>query len=65
VKCSDTIAWPSIIKRLLGESAAMTVKAAQHAAKASVLNGEKTVTENLLIKAISELIRDDNQDVQE
>ena len=35
----------------------MTVKAAQDAAKASVLSGEKIVTEKLLLKAISELKR--------
>lgn len=65
VKCSDKIDWPGIVKCLRGESAAMTVKAAQDAAKASVLSGEKVVTEKLLIQAISELKRADNHDVQE
>ena len=65
VKRSDKIDWPNVVKRLQGESAAMTVKAAQDAAKACVLNGEKIVTEKLLFKAISELKRVDNQIVQE
>lgn len=65
VKCSDKLDWPNLVKRLRGESAAMTVKAAQDAAKASVLNGEKIVTEKLLVKAISELKRADDHDVQE
>lgn len=65
VKCSDNINWANIVTRLRGESAAMTVKAAQDAAKASVLNGEKLVTEKVLVKAISELKRPDDHDVQE
>jgi len=62
VKCSDSIDWPSIVKRLQGESAAMTVKAAKDAAKASVLNGEKIVTERLLVRAIRELKRAENEE---
>ena len=65
VKCSDRIAWPSIVRQLQGGSAAMAVKAAQDAAKASVLNGEKIVTEKLLVKAISELQRADTQEGQD
>lgn len=64
VKCPDRMDWSHIIELLRGESAAMTVKAAQDAAKASVLNGEKIVTEKLLVKAISELKRADSQDVR-
>ena len=55
VKCADRIDWQNVVKQLLGTSAAMTVKAAQDAAKAAVLNGEKIVTEKLLTKAINEL----------
>jgi SpoVK/Ycf46/Vps4 family AAA+-type ATPase len=57
VKCSEKIDWPSVAKRLLGESAAMTVKTARDAAKASILNGEKLITDRLLVTAISELKR--------
>ena len=62
IKCSEKISWPSIVKQLQGASAAMTVKAAQDAAKASVLSGEKIVTEKLLLKAISELKRAENEE---
>ena len=55
VKLSDGIKWTKPVEKLTGASAAMTVKAAQDAAKAAVLRGEKVVTESLLLKAISEL----------
>lgn len=57
VNTSDRTDWSAVVKKLQGVSAAMTVKSAQDAAKASVLNGEKLVTEKLLLKAISELKR--------
>ena len=53
----------TVLKTWKGENG--NVKAAQDAAKACVLNGEKIVTEKLLFKAISELKRVDNQIVQE
>jgi hypothetical protein len=55
VKVAERISWDSLVKHLAGSSAAMTVKAAQDAAKAAVLSGEKIVTETLLKKAISDL----------
>ena len=60
VKCADRINWELLVKQLAGASAAMTVKAAQDAAKAAVLCGEKIVTEPLLKKAISEFKSADN-----
>jgi len=55
VKVAERIDWKVVVERLSGASAAMTVKAAQDAAKAAVLCGEKVVTESLLLKAIAEL----------
>ncbi len=55
VKVTQRIDWKVVVERLSGASAAMTVKAAQDAAKAAVLCGEKVVTESLLLKAIAEL----------
>jgi len=59
IKLADRTDWQSLVKKLSGSSAAMTVKAAQDAAKAAVLSGEKIITEKHLLKAISEL-RDSN-----
>ncbi len=59
VKCADDLDWQKIVGQLQGASAAMTVKAAQDAAKSAVLVGEKIVTEKLLTKAITELKRTD------
>jgi SpoVK/Ycf46/Vps4 family AAA+-type ATPase len=55
VKVSERMPWASVIDALAGASAAMVVKAAQDAAKAAVLSGEKLVSEVLLMKAIGEL----------
>ena len=55
IQVSERLPWKSLVKTLDGAAAAMVVKAAQDAAKASVLEGEKVVTEPLLRKAISEL----------
>lgn len=55
VRVSERINWTSVVDQLSGASAAMAVKAAQDAAKAAVLCGEKIVTESLLLKAVSEL----------
>jgi SpoVK/Ycf46/Vps4 family AAA+-type ATPase len=54
VQLAEPIHWKLLIDQLAGSSAAMTVKAAQDAAKASVLHGKKTVTEALLRQAIVE-----------
>ena len=55
IRTSDRMPWKSLVGSLNGAAAAMVVKAAQDAAKASVLEGQKVVTESLLRKAISEL----------
>jgi SpoVK/Ycf46/Vps4 family AAA+-type ATPase len=55
VKLAERIDWGGLVAQLSGASAAMTVKAAQDAAKAAVLCGEKVVTEALLSRAIGEL----------
>jgi hypothetical protein len=55
VEVSERVDWNHIIGQLSGASAAMTVKAAQDAAKATVLRGEKIVTESQLLDAVSEL----------
>lgn len=60
VRPSEFINWDIMVHELSGASAAMVVKAAQDAAKAAVLNGQKGVTEAHLKQAISELRR--NQD---
>lgn len=52
---AEQIDWAGVVERLSGASAAMAVKAAQDAAKAAVLCGEKIVTESLLLNAVSEL----------
>jgi SpoVK/Ycf46/Vps4 family AAA+-type ATPase len=57
VDCASRIDWPGLVRRLDGMSAAMVVKAAQDAAKAAVLCGEKIVTEALLVNAVAELKR--------
>jgi SpoVK/Ycf46/Vps4 family AAA+-type ATPase len=55
VRVTERISWKTVISALEGAPAAMVVKAAQDAAKAAVLSGEKVVTESLLMKAVSEL----------
>jgi SpoVK/Ycf46/Vps4 family AAA+-type ATPase len=57
VKVAEPIDWGGLVRKLTGFSAAMTVKAAQDAAKAVVLGGGKIVTESCLRKSISELNR--------
>jgi SpoVK/Ycf46/Vps4 family AAA+-type ATPase len=49
------IDWATLAHRLGGQSAAMTVKAAQDAAKAVVLAGKKVVTEGDLERSIGDL----------
>ena len=62
IKVANTTDWNLLVKRLEGASAAMTVKAAQDAAKACVLGGEKIVSEKHLAKAIDELRHAGNSD---
>ena len=61
VHCSEAIEWSNIVRKLTGLSAAQAVKAAQDAAKASVLSGQKVVTEQHLSKAIAELTHTEMQ----
>jgi SpoVK/Ycf46/Vps4 family AAA+-type ATPase len=55
VPVSDRVSWKCLVQNLSGESAAMVVKAAQDAAKAAVLGGEKLVTETHLKNSVAEL----------
>ena len=55
VQKDEAIHWHRVAQRLAGHSAAMTVKAAQDAAKAAVLSGRKAVTQDHLERAIDEL----------
>jgi SpoVK/Ycf46/Vps4 family AAA+-type ATPase len=59
VKVAENLDWDSIVQSLAKSSAAMVVKAAQDAAKAAVLAGEKVVTANHLKTAVAELKRTD------
>lgn len=61
VQVSERIAWNRVIEKLAGASAAMVVKAAQDAAKAAVLGGQKIVTELHLKSAVAELQRSDGE----
>jgi SpoVK/Ycf46/Vps4 family AAA+-type ATPase len=55
IKVAEPFSWSSAVSAFEGASAAMVVKAAQDAAKAAVLGGEKIVTHAMLIKSIGEL----------
>lgn len=55
VRVAEELNWGELVKELSGASAAMSVKAAQDAAKAAVLCGEKIVTEPMLRNAIGEV----------
>lgn len=57
VRPVEFIDWERIVISLTGASAAVVVKAAQDAAKASILDGKKGVTEAHLERAISEIWR--------
>ena len=57
IPVAQTIEWKSLSQSLLGVSAAMIVKAANNAAKAAVLAGQKIITPPMLETAISELKR--------
>ena len=55
IPVSKNIRWKAIVDKLLGMSAAEVVKAAQDAAKNTVLSGRELVSQDDLIAAISEV----------
>ena len=59
VPVAENLEWGPIVSSLSGMSAAMVVKAAQDAAKAAVLSGQKIVALSHLKTAIAELKRED------
>jgi SpoVK/Ycf46/Vps4 family AAA+-type ATPase len=59
VRMERPIAWDSLVAKLEGASAAMVVKAAQDAAKAAVLAGRPSLSQDKLLKAVEELQRHD------
>lgn len=59
VRMDRTIAWEPLVAKLEGSSAAMVVKAAQDAAKAAVLAGRQSLSQDKLLKAVDELQRHD------
>lgn len=61
VPTAETVDWDGIVSDLDGASAAMVVKAAQDAAKAAVLTGEKVLQEAHLRSAVAELKRADSE----
>jgi SpoVK/Ycf46/Vps4 family AAA+-type ATPase len=61
VRMDRPIAWNQLVAKLVGSSsAAMVVKAAQDAAKAAVLAGHQSLSQEKLLKAIEELQRHDS-----
>jgi SpoVK/Ycf46/Vps4 family AAA+-type ATPase len=60
VPVAENLDWNSLVQSLSGVSAAMVVKAAQDAAKAAVLAGQKLITITHLKAAIAELKRTDS-----
>ena len=61
VRMDQTIAWEPLVAKLEGSSAAMVVKAAQDAAKAAVLAGRQSLSQDKLLRAIEELQRHDSE----
>ncbi|ASN00801.1 ATP-binding protein [Xanthomonas citri pv. mangiferaeindicae] len=59
VRMDRTIAWDPLIAQLEGSSAAMVVKAAQDAAKATVLANRQSLSQDKLLRAVEELQRYD------
>lgn len=59
VQMDRTIAWEPLVAKLEGSSAAMVVKAAQDAAKAAVLAGRQSLSQDKLLRAVEELQRHD------
>jgi len=58
VSVAENLEWRPIVQCLSGSSAAMVVKAAQDAAKAAVLSGQKIVAASHLKTAIAEIKRE-------
>ena len=54
VHVDPTIDWAGLASAQVGASAAMIVKTARDAAKAAVLGGRRSVTDDMLRKAIEE-----------
>ncbi|QDT05092.1 ATP-dependent zinc metalloprotease FtsH 4 [Rubripirellula lacrimiformis] len=61
VQCDAKLSWQKAVKNLDGSSAAMAVKSARDAAKAAVLSGVKIVDTQILLAAIDENKRADQQ----
>ena len=59
VRMDKSIDWKQLVTKLEGSSAAMVVKAAQDAAKAAVLAGHPSLSQDKLLKAVEELQRHD------
>jgi SpoVK/Ycf46/Vps4 family AAA+-type ATPase len=59
VRMDKSIDWKQLVTELEGSSAAMVVKAAQDAAKAAVLAGHPSLSQDKLLKAVEELQRHD------
>ena len=57
VKLDEPVHWDKLVSQLTGAAAATVVKAAQDAAKATVLSGRQFVTHAHLEQAIGELKR--------
>ena len=65
VNLAEPIAWKRLVDELSGSSAAMIVKAAQDAAKSTVLAGRTTLTEASLLQAVNELRNTESLSPQE
>jgi len=59
VRRDRSITWAPLVAKLEGSSAAMVVKAAQDAAKAAVLAGHQSLSQDKLLTAVEELQRHD------
>jgi SpoVK/Ycf46/Vps4 family AAA+-type ATPase len=59
VRMDRPIDWEQLVAKLAGSSAAMVVKAAQDAAKAAVLAGHQSLSQDKLYRAVTELQRHD------
>jgi ATP-dependent 26S proteasome regulatory subunit len=59
VQMEKHVFWEQLVAKLTGSSAAMVVKAAQDAAKAAVLAGGVSLSNDRLVQAIDELQRHD------
>jgi SpoVK/Ycf46/Vps4 family AAA+-type ATPase len=62
VQVSERVGWNSLVEKLAGASAAIVVKAAQDAAKAAVLSGQKVVLESHLKNAIADITQSDGKE---